>query len=481
MKSYFLLLILIFFSPSVSDAQYSLTGVFTNTTFNKPLEMVPANDGSDRLFIVGQRGVIYIVNPLLPATPGKIFLDISDRVSPTGLEPGLLGLAFHPQFAVNRYFYVYYTKDTPARSFIARYQVSASNPDSAVKESELIIFTNTLTSASHYGGKIDFGRDKFLYIALGMGNGQNDPSNNSQNLTNVMGKVLRINVDSASGGNNYSIPSTNPFIDSTSTVRKEIYAWGFRNPWKFNFDSTGAMWLADVGQNLYEEIDIVTKGKNYGWRIMEGFNCFNPTVCDTTGLAKPVFVYQHNTAGGTSITGGYVSYSPNLPLLKNRYIFGDYGNGKIWALSMGTSPVTSELLIDSPYQISSFGTDKYKNIYICSIGDSKIYKLVDLGVRIINVNESREYVISKNYPNPFNPSTIIQFNVPERAFVILKVYNNLGKEIKTLANESMAEGTKQLQFSADNIPSGVYYYKIEMAGSNSDFKFNYTGKMLLVK
>ena len=479
MKRFYLLFILFIFQQSVSDAQYSLTGVFTTSTFNKPLEMVPANDGSSRLFIVGQRGVINIVDPLQPSLPAKTFLDISDRVSPSGLEPGLLGLAFHPQFSVNRYFYVYYTKDTPARSFIARYQVSPTNPDSALKDSELIIFTNTLTSASHYGGKIDFGRDKFLYIALGMGNGQNDPSNNSQNLTNVMGKVLRINVDSSSGGNNYSIPSTNPFIDSTSAVRKEIYAWGFRNPWKFNFDSTGTMWLGDVGQNLYEEIDIVNKGKNYGWRIMEGFNCFNPAVCDTTGLVKPIYVYSHGL--GNSITGGYVCYSPNLPLIQNRYIFGDYGTGRIWALNTTTTPATADQLIDSPYQISSFGTDKFKNIYICSIGDSKIYKLVDVGVQVININESRDYAISKNYPNPFNPSTIIQFNVPEKSFVSLKIYNSLGKEIKTLANESMPEGTRQIQFNAENITSGVYYYRITMSGISSSFSFSHTGKMVLLK
>ncbi|MBP9096037.1 MAG: PQQ-dependent sugar dehydrogenase [Ignavibacteria bacterium] len=482
MKKSLLFILGIFFIPfSICYSQYSLQNVFSTTTFNKPLEMVVPTDGTDRLFIVGQRGIITVVYPSQPSTPGKVFLDISDKVIQSGLEPGLLGLAFHPNFSSNRYFYVYY--DTPAgtQEVIARYQVSPTNPDSALKSSELIILQNTMSSASHYGGKIAFGKDNYLYIGWGMGTGQNDPPNNAQNLTLLLGKILRINIDTVAGGNNYGIPSTNPFKDSVGSQRKEIYAWGFRNPWKFSFDSTGRMWCGDVGQNTFEEIDIVNRGKNYGWRIMEGNNCFNPNPCDTTGLVKPI--YQYPRTDGTSISGGYVSYTNQLPSVKGKYIYGDYTNGKIWALTYdGINPTTTTLLLDSPYNISSFGMDKNKNIYICSIGDNKIYKLVDntVGTEPYETNFPSEFSLKQNYPNPFNPVTYIQFNLKEKSEIKLEVFNLEGKRVGIILNENKDAGEYGVRFDAVNYPSGIYYYKLTAAGASGS-NFVSTKKMVLLK
>jgi len=470
------------FVPLSLFSQYSLQNVFTTTTFNKPLEMVIPTDGTDRLFVVGQRGVITVVNPSSPTTAGKTFLDISDKVTASGLEPGLLGMAFHPNYSSNRYFYVYYSTPNALTEIVARYQVSATNPDSALKSSELIIMQNTLLTASHFGGKIAFGRDNYLYIAWGMGTGQNDPPNNAQNLSLPLGKILRINVDTTAGGNNYGIPWSNPFKDSTGTQRKEIYAWGFRNPWKFNFDSSGRMWVADVGQVTKEEIDIVTIGKNYGWRIMEGTGCFNPNPCDTTGLVKPI--YEYPRSDGSSITGGYVSYGNSLPTLRNKYIYGDYGNGKIWALTYdGINPTTNVMLMDSPYNISSFGMDKSKNIYICSIGDSKIYKLIDgtVSVEQTNKNVPSEYLLKQNYPNPFNPVTNIRFNIAENSQVKLEIYSAEGKLILEAVNEIKNASEYDAKFDATNYPSGVYYYKLTAQSVSGNSQYTSTKKMVLLK
>lgn len=482
MKKLLLFILGILFLPvSFCYSQYTLQNVFSSTTFNKPLEMAVPTDGTDRLFIVGQRGVITIVNPSSPSTPGKTFLDISDKVTTSGLEPGLLGLAFHPNYSVNRYFYVYYTTPNALTEILARYQVSPTNPDSALKSTEFIIFQNTLLTASHFGGKIAFGKDNYLYMGIGMGTGQNDPPNNAQNLSLPLGKILRINVDTTAGGNNYGIPATNPFKDSVGTQRKEIYAWGFRNPWKFNFDSTGRMWCADVGQVTKEEIDIVNIGKNYGWRIMEGTGCFNPNPCDTTGLVKPI--YEYPRSDGSSISGGYVSYTNQLPALKGKYIYGDYSNGKIWALTYdGINPTTNIMLMDSPYNISSFGMDKNKNIYVCSIGDSKIYKLVDntVGTEPYETNFPSEFSLKQNYPNPFNPVTYIQFNLSEKSDVKLEVFNLDGKRIAVILKENKNAGEYGIRFDASNYPSGVYYYKLT-ALSTSGSNFVSTKKMVLLK
>jgi glucose/arabinose dehydrogenase len=467
---------------SLCYPQYSLQNVFSSTTFVNPLEAAVPPDGTDRMFIVGQRGVIKVVYPSSPSTTGKTFLDISDKVTPSGLEPGLLGLTFHPNFAVNRYFYVYYSSaSSQTTQIIARYQVSATNPDSALKSSEFIIMQNTMAAASHYGGKIDFGKDGYLYIAWGMGTGQNDPPNNAQNLSLLMGKILRIDVNSTSGGNNYAIPPTNPFVDSTGSQRKEIYAWGFRNPWKFNFDTTGRMWCADVGQYIYEEIDIVERGKNYGWRIVEADSCFNSPTCNKTGLVMPIYKYSR-TEGG-SITGGYVSYTNLLPALKGKYIYGDWATKKIWALTYdGINPTTNMLLTTAPAGLSSFGQDKNKNIYVLCTGDSKIYKLIDntVSTEPYGTTLPTEFSLKQNYPNPFNPDTYIQFNIAERSDVKLEVFNPEGKRVGIVLNEIKNAGEYGVRFDATNYPSGVYYYKLSTAGISGSI-FVSTKKMVLLK
>ena len=272
------------------------------------------------------------------------------------------------------------------------------------------------------------------------------------------------------------IPSDNPFVDSTSGERKEIFAWGFRNVWKFCFDDSGRILAGDVGQFSLEEIDIVERGKNYGWRIMEGTNCFNPNPCDTTGLAMPIFQYPRSE--GISITGGYVSTSPTMPSLTGKYIYGDYGSGKIWALSYdGVIPATSQLLIDSPERISSFGKDRDGNIYVCDISGNSIFILRDLTVNIEPVSQviPAEYFLKQNYPNPFNPETSIEFSIPESGFTRLKVFDAAGREAAILFEGFKDAGSYKVRWSAASFPSGVYFYRLE-----SD-NFTDTKKLVLMK
>ncbi len=318
--------------------------------------------------------MIYVFENLKNVTTANIFLDIRDRVL-FGGEQGLLGFAFHPNFTENGYFYVDYTADNPRRTVIARYSVVQNNLNEADKNSEEVLLEVEQPYSNHNGGQIAFGPDGYLYIALGDGGSAGDPLGNGQNRSTLLGSILRIDVDSTSAGMNYGVPSDNPFVDNTEGYREEIYAYGLRNPWRFSFDPvTGWLWAGDVGQNRREEIDIIEKSKNYGWNIMEGSLCYSPPEnCDQTGLYLPIWDYSHDQ--GYSITGGFVYRGSELTELIGSYIYGDYGSGRIWALSYDgvNDPVNTELL-NTNLNIASFGVDGENEIYICAF-DGKIYKL----------------------------------------------------------------------------------------------------------
>mgnify|MGYP001262301701 CR=1 FL=1 len=251
-------------------AQYELEIAFPNLTFARPVDLQHAGDGSDRIFIVEQAGVIRVFANTSSVATADTFLNIQNRVNDSGNEEGLLGLAFHPNFATNGYFYVNYTASNPRRTVVARYRVSA-NPNRADANSEFVLLTVNQPYENHNGGQLAFGPDGYLYIGMGDGGSGGDPQNNGQDRRGLLGDMLRIDVDNPAGGLNYGIPPDNPFVGNTSGYREEIYAYGFRNPWRFSFDFvTGWLWVGDVGQGSREEVDIVEKGLNYGWRIMEG-------------------------------------------------------------------------------------------------------------------------------------------------------------------------------------------------------------------
>lgn len=303
--------------------------------FNSPVYLTHSGDGSDRLFIVDQVGLVYVIeNGFLLSNP---FLNISHKLvdlMPGFDERGLLGLAFHPDFESNGLFYVYYSAPTDNElynhtSVIAEYEVSETNPNRADPTTERIVLTVDQPEFNHDGGQLVFGPEGYLYIGLGDGGGAGDEHGkigNGQNTSTLLGSILRIDVDN---GDPYRIPSDNPFVNSEG--RDEIYAYGFRNPWRFSYDQQSDMFfVADVGQNKYEELNIMEKGENYGWRILEGFHEYDPDLADTIGididdLAMPIHEYSHGI--GLSIVGGYVYHGEENPELQNKYVFGEWSDG----------------------------------------------------------------------------------------------------------------------------------------------------------
>ncbi len=348
---------------------------FPNLSYERMVYLTNAADGSNRLFILLQKGVILVFPNKEDVKSAEVFLDIVDRVNSAGNEEGLLGLAFDPNFKSNGYFYVYYTANPPRRSVISRFSVSVSDLNKADKTSELVLLEISQPYSYHNGGQITFGPEGYLYIGLGDGGSGGDPHGNGQSRATLLGKILRIDVSKSSQNERYRIPPDNPFV-SAPNVKGEIWAYGLRNPWRFSFDrSTGLLWAADVGQGNYEEVDVVEKGGNYGWNRMEGVHCYPPTTtnCSKEGLRLPLVEYNHDE--GCSVTGGYVYRGSRLKMLYGAYVYGDYCSGRIWALRYNGSTVTENLqLVDSDLEISSFGEDESGGLYILSF-DGKIYSL----------------------------------------------------------------------------------------------------------
>lgn len=369
-KALILFAVILIFSGKNIKAQLTIQEAFPNLTFVNPVDLQYAPDGTDRIFILEQSGIIKVFENNGNTTEVKTFLDISDRVT-SGGETGLLGLAFHPDFAANGYFYVDYTTPNPLRTHISRFQVT-SNPDSADNGSELVLLEIAQPFSNHNGGRVSFGPDGYLYIGMGDGGSAGDPNGNAQNLAVLLGKILRIDVDNPGGGLNYGIPPANPFAGNTQGWREEIYSFGMRNPWRFSFDPvTSKLWCGDVGQNAWEEIDTITSGGNYGWRCYEGNHEYNMSGCTGTDYLFPIWEYSHSN--GCSITGGFVYGGNRSPELKGTYVYGDYCSRSVWSLNFSGANLSNDLVGTAPASILSFGTDMNNELYIlCSNG--KIYQ-----------------------------------------------------------------------------------------------------------
>ncbi|MEX2591914.1 MAG: PQQ-dependent sugar dehydrogenase [Anditalea sp.] len=348
---------------------------YPQLSFTRPVDFQHAGDNSDRVFVVEQRGIISVFQNDAEVEETTIFLDIEAQVEDDGNEEGLLGLAFHPDYENNGYFYVNYTASNPDRTVISRFRVSSSDQNKAEQSSETILLEFDQPFGNHNGGQVSFGPDGYLYIAVGDGGSGGDPEENGQNLETLLGTILRIDVDNTAGEKSYAIPTDNPFANNSEGYREEIYAYGLRNPWRFSFDpKNNRLWTADVGQNAYEEIDIIEKGGNYGWNVMEGFHCFEPSSdCDKDGLKLPIWEYGRSE-GDVSVTGGFVYRGPAMSSLEGLYVYADYASGRVWTLDPSDldNPVNTELL-QASFQISSFGTDQDNELYICGF-DGKIYR-----------------------------------------------------------------------------------------------------------
>ena len=336
--------------------------------FDQPVFLTHAGDGSDRLFVVEQPGLIRIVRD--GQTSQEPFLDIRSRVD-FGGEQGLLSMAFHPQYAHNGRFFVNYTARPDGRTVVAEYHVSQ---DADIADpTEKVVIEIAQPFANHNGGQLQFGPDGFLYVGMGDGGSGGDPLGNGQNLNSLLGKLLRIDVD---GTEPYAIPQDNPFV-GRSEARGEIYAYGLRNPWRFSFDRCdGRLFLADVGQGRIEEVDWVVKGGNYGWNVMEGSQCYPPnSFCVQGGLELPIHEYRHDAQGGNSITGGYVYRGALYPALAGRYFFADFVSARLWSLTQNAQAQwQSQELLVAPFNISSFGQDEDGELYVLGF-DGGVYRL----------------------------------------------------------------------------------------------------------
>ena len=349
---------------------------FPNLSFERMVFLTHSGDDTDRLFLLLQPGRIMVFPNQRDVPRAEVFLDIRDRVNDRGNEEGLLGLAFDPRFAENGYFYVYYSASNPRRSVLSRFSVDGEQANQANPNSERVVLEVPQPYANHNGGAIHFAADGYLYVALGDGGSSGDPKGNGQDPGTLLGSILRIDPAAASSYGNYSVPGDNPFV-GVSGFRDEIWAFGFRNPWRFSFDrETGDIWAGDVGQRGYEEIDLVKPGLNYGWNVMEGFHCYPPSVssCWQDGLELPLAEYPL-TSGNCAVTGGYVYRGSRVPLLRGAYLYGDFCSGRIWGLIYDGNEVSdAHLLLDSSLEISSFGEDEAGELYILSF-DRKIYGL----------------------------------------------------------------------------------------------------------
>jgi glucose/arabinose dehydrogenase len=382
-----------------------------------------------------------------------------------GGERGLLGLAFHPNFQNNGFLYVNYTGGEPLETRISRFSVRPADPGQADPASELVLLTYLQPFANHNGGKIAFGPDGFLYISSGDGGDGGDPQNNSQNRQNLLGKLLRINVDATAGERPYGIPPDNPFVGNTEGFREEIFAYGLRNVWKFSFDrANGQLWAADVGQSSREEINLITKGGNYGWRIMEGSICYNPPQnCETAGLVLPVYEYAHSAGIGRSITGGFVYRGNSLPALRGKYIYGDYISGNIWALGLREDGTAADnvLLLNAGFLVSGFGEDQNQELLVLSHGTGrKIYRLADI---LTSVAEP-EQVDWEIFPNPAQTTLTVRWGeMPARGPASLKIYNILGQQVPA-GPFRLLPGEKEANLDVAGWPKGLYAICLEAGG-----------------
>jgi uncharacterized repeat protein (TIGR03806 family) len=354
-----------------------LERVFPNITASLPIALLQAPGDYDRYFLVEKRGRVRMWSGTNPSA-SNTFVDISSVVSASANEAGLLGMAFHPRWpAVPQVFLSYTTSSATAgsrmRSVVARFVSSDGGRTLSATPEELISVDQPYSN--HNGGGIAFGQDGLLYLSLGDGGSAGDPQNVSQNTNSLLGKMLRIDVDR---GSPYAIPNDNPFAQGGG--RGEVFAYGLRNVWRFSFDrATGELWGGDVGQNAFEEINLITRGGNFGWRVREGFVCYNATSCTSAGMVNPIAVYGRSD--GVSVTGGYVYRGTAIPWLVGTYLYGDFSSGKMWGLSRDpqTGGYTTRLLLETGTSIASFAEDNGGELYVLDYGQGRILRIVQSG------------------------------------------------------------------------------------------------------
>ena len=353
--------------------------VFTQLSFSSPVAMMQSPGDDTRWYVVEQRGIVRVFDHDVNVASSSVYLDIDSRVDSSANEAGLLGMAFHPDFQNNGQVFLSYTRGGPLTSVVSRFTVDPNSglPDPA---SEFIVLTVPQPFGNHNGGNLAFGPGGNLYIGFGDGGGGGDPEENGQDTHNILGAIVRVDVD---GAPPYAIPIDNPFATNSQCMAgfgtmdcPEIYAWGLRNPWRFSFDlQNGDLWVADVGQGSWEEVDRVELGLNYGWDEREGAHCFEPANGCSLNNVDPITEYDHSV--GQSITGGYVYRGSRIPALQGIYIFGDFVSGRIWGIPADSEQgVVADELMHTSLGISSFAQSPDGEIYVIDYGAGEIHQIV---------------------------------------------------------------------------------------------------------
>lgn len=370
--------------PPPVAAEIATQRAFPQIGFNQPLAMLQQPNNDTRWFVLERGGLIYTFpnDPNVVPADVTVFANLSSIINSSAGEAGLLGMAFHPDFDNNGEVYVSYTSPSGGlQSRVSRFLSQGGNPPTLSIASEQVLLTVQQPQTNHNGGNMAFGSDGFLYIGFGDGGGAGDPNNNAQNTANLFGTIARIDVD---GGAPYAIPADNPFAANPACTQgfgaapcPEIFAWGFRNPWRWSFDSlNGDLWVGDVGQGDWEEIDRVELGLNYGWRVREGAHCFNPPSGCATNFEDPITEYGR--ALGGSVTGGYVYRGMAVTGLAGTYVFGDFISGRIFGVPTTSMQGTvADELLDTAHNISSFAEDLDGELYVLDYSTGFIHRIVD--------------------------------------------------------------------------------------------------------
>ncbi len=444
------------FSSFMFNAQ-SITLEEFATGFTAPVEITHANDS--RMFVVQQNGIIKILqaNGTVNATN---FLNISSKITYGG-ERGLLGLAFHPQYPTNGYFFVYYN-DTSGNITVARYTRSAANPDVADASTEKIILNVPKPFDNHNGGSIHFAPDGYLWVVTGDGGSGGDPNNNAQNKNSLLGKLLRLDINTTAP---YNIPPGNPFVGIDGA--DEVWAYGLRNAWKFNFDTaSGNVMIADVGQGQIEEINrmpLTQAGINYGWRCYEGNNAYNATGCAAQStMTFPIAAYDHS-GGKCSITGGYVYRGTQYPALQGRYFFADYCSTQIGSLNADDSIIWTAP--SSGNNFSTFGINNQNELFVAAVNSGKVFRLTTSAV--LGTQENDLSTSIKVYPNPASKTVFVEGVKDKNATV--EIINFEGRKV---LEQGKIENDNSINISG--IPAGAYFINI-----NSGNLKSYSKKLII--
>ncbi|MFO7593980.1 MAG: PQQ-dependent sugar dehydrogenase [Pseudomonadota bacterium] len=361
--------LLLLLTLPLQAAELALSPMFGDKSFNQPVYMLQPPGDARVWFVLEKGGKIFRLRA--DGSERRLVLNLAKQVESGPMEAGLLGMAFHPEFADNGQIFLSYTrKGEPLTSVLASYR-SRDGGLSIEPDSEEVLLEVEQPYRNHNGGHIAFGPDGYLYFGLGDGGSAGDPKGNGQNRNTLLGAILRLDVN---GDVPYAIPKDNPFAEGGG--RPEIFAWGLRNPWRWSFDrQNGDLWVGDVGQNEWEEVNLVKSGDNLGWNILEGSHCYRRSDCSREGMVMPRAEYSHRQ--GCSVTGGYVYRGEALPALRGRYLYGDFCSGRVWALDAGNPGAHPEEILYSSRRIASFAEDRRGELYLLDFAGGRIFQLTD--------------------------------------------------------------------------------------------------------